>query len=154
MSVVPGLAGSKSSLYNHRRLSQFPITLSPCELIGVALKVRSGGGSRFAFNVSTVSGDMDNFRLACHPARVEGKWNQSFQLSTTGSLEGGRSPSRASHTLLRLEPNGFGDARCVFTLAHHKASELRLRHAHRIGPVFCKAVAHLRRRQRACDVPR
>ena len=55
---------------------------------------------------------------------------------------------------LKFDPSGFGDAPCVFTLAHYKTRELRLRHAHRIGPVFCKSVAYIRRCQRACDVLR
>src|SRR5580658_2016930 len=53
---------------------------------------------------------------------------------------------------LKFDPSGFGDSRCVFTLAHHKASERRLCHAHRIGPVLHKFVAHIRPSQGARDV--
>jgi hypothetical protein len=44
---------------------------------------------------------------------------------------------------LKFDPSGFVDSRCVFTLAHHKASELRLCHAHGIAPMVRKFVAHI-----------
>lgn len=50
---------------------------------------------------------------------------------------------RVSPGSLSFDPGGFGDARCVFTLAHHKASELRLCHAHGIASMFHKPVAQI-----------
>jgi hypothetical protein len=57
---------------------------------------------------------------------------------------------RASGSL-RFDPRGFGDARCVFTLAHHKASELRLCHAHGIAPMLHQPIAQIWGCQRTCD---
>src|SRR5713226_6018485 len=70
-------------------------------------------------------------------ARNRGKWDWSVPTSTR---------------LLRFDPSGFDDARRVFTLAQHEARELRLRHAHRIGPVLREPVPQIRRGQRARDI--
>jgi hypothetical protein len=55
---------------------------------------------------------------------------------------------------LKFDPSSFGDARSAFTLAHHKASELGLRHAHGITPMLHKPIAQIWRCQCTCDVLR
>ena len=54
--------------------------------------------------------------------------------------------------LLRFAASSFDDPRSSFTLAQEEVSELWLRHAHRIGPVFCEPVAHIRRGHYLRDV--
>ena len=54
--------------------------------------------------------------------------------------------------LLRFDPSGFDDTRRAFTLAQNKTRELRLCHAHGIGPMLRKLVAQIGRSQDACDV--
>jgi hypothetical protein len=43
--------------------------------------------------------------------------------------------------LLTFDPDGFEDTRSALTLALDKARELRLRHAHWIGPVLRQPAA-------------
>src|SRR5260370_35035761 len=53
--------------------------------------------------------------------------------------------------LWRFDPSGFDDTRRAFALAQHEARELRLRHAHWIGPVLRKRVAQIRRGRDGCQ---
>src|SRR5260370_7235525 len=46
--------------------------------------------------------------------------------------------------LLGLDPNGFDESRCTFTLALHEARELGLSHSHWLAPRLRDPIAHFR----------
>jgi len=55
---------------------------------------------------------------------------------------------------LGLDPSGFAESRCAFTLALYEARDLGLRHAHRLAPMRGNPVAQIRCGQRASDILR
>jgi hypothetical protein len=54
--------------------------------------------------------------------------------------------------LLRFDPGSFDDPRRALTFVQNKTRELRLCHAHGLGPVLRKSVEHIRRGQGALNV--